>query len=210
MQISQATELYKLMAKRCEDFGSHNQARVYSEMTDLIASCKTIEESSQKIKNSKYYLAPSEALEKDRAEAHRRAAIENGIPELAQVYEEMAPGYEQKAQNIKNKYLTDMQVFADIYRSYVSHIMTEEETYLREIDASKSKLSAPFSELASKSAFRKLIPVNDAGYKNFINFEGVDYPETDEEIDTNLDKHRVKVIAPNYGDEPMRYKFIDG
>lgn len=210
MEIFQAVKLYQLYAKRCEVCGSYNQAKVYSEMAELIASCKTVEESSQKIKNSKYYLAPTQALEADRAEAHKRAAIENNMPELAQVYAEKAPGYEQKAQNIKAKYLNDMQIFADIYRSYVCYIMTEKETYKGEISSGMAKLSEPFLELAQNPSFRKLIPVNDAGYENFIQFSGVEYEDTDEKLNAKLDKHRVKVIAPDIHDNPMKYKYIDG
>ncbi|MDO5329284.1 MAG: hypothetical protein Q4E88_04210 [Coriobacteriia bacterium] len=210
MNISQAIELYKLLASRCENACENHQAKVYLQIADFISDCSSVEESMNKIKNSDYYLAPSNALNEDKAEAHKRAAVENKIPELAEIYKEKAPGYEQKALNIKNSYLNDMQIFTDIYRSYLSYLITDKPTYLDEISASKASLKTPFEKLAKNPIFRRLIPVNDAGYENFIKFEGVNYPDVENaDINIKLDKHRVKVVAPDVGEAP-KYKFIGG
>ncbi|MBO5050125.1 MAG: hypothetical protein J6C41_06835 [Oscillospiraceae bacterium] len=188
--IEKAIELYTLMAQRCAREGlCPNQAQVYFEMADFMADCATAEEAMEKIKNSKYYTAPTGALIQDKLLSMKKAAEENNMSELAAIYsnklhqiqqDETAiydSGYEATAQAVKKKYTDTMDAFADIYRSYLrlsccppsDHI--EMEDAIKDIRCGASKLNLPssdFSALAVDAHFRKLIPCNDAGYDLFV------------------------------------------
>lgn len=112
--IDQAIELYKLMAKRCLDSGfAPYQGQVYTEMSDFMSDCTSAEEAMMKIKNSKYYLAPSVALMKDKLTALKNAALSHSMPIVADIYQHKLneidqnpaaiyeTGYEKDAQNQK-------------------------------------------------------------------------------------------------------------
>ena len=188
--IEKAIELYTLMAQRCAREGlCPNQAQVYFEMADFMADCATAEEAMEKIKNSKYYTAPTGALIQDKLLSMKKAAEENNMSELAAIYsnklhqiqqDETAiydSGYEATAQAVKKKYTDTIDAFADIYRSYLRlsccppSDRIEMEDAIKDIRCGASKLNLPssdFSALAVDAHFRKLIPCNDAGYDLFV------------------------------------------
>lgn len=203
--IQRAIELYTLMAQRCEATGvSDYQAAVYREMINFMGDCKTISEATQKIKNSKYFLAPSVALMKDRMTSLKIAAQENGIPELADVYQAKLDeieadigaiyetGYEQAAQNVKIRYAKAIEAFCNAYNSYLTlccsaandtDAINSAKKDLNEAFEVFALLNKDFSVLASDPFMRKLIPANDEGYARFvreapqIRASGIEYRE---------------------------------
>ena len=182
--LEQSIELYKLMRDRCMASSlCKNQAQVYSEMVDFISSCDSVEDSMRKIKNSKYYLAPSVALMKDKLEAWKKAANENEMSELVDVYnkkideinnddqEIYASGYEQSAFKIKSDYINTMQAFSNIFVSYISYLCSEEEKDKNDILNQAHNLIKPstnFEELSKIQRFRNLVSLDDASYKKFV------------------------------------------
>lgn len=187
--IDKAIRLYTLMAHRCEKSGfAPRQAQVYREMIELMRSCETTDEASAKIKNSKYFLAPSAALMQDRLAALQRASLEMGMPDVADVYQKKISeidddvgamyetGYEQTAQNLKILYVQTWEAFADIYRCYVklaciraNNDLVIDET-MKDLMAAVDRLAKPstdFTVLAANTAFRRLVPINDEGYARF-------------------------------------------
>jgi len=187
--IEKAILLYKEMAERFEKCGiAPHQAAVYGEMADFMADCETAAEASVKIKNSPYYLKPSVALMQDKFTILRNAAMENHMPELAEVYEKKLAeieadnaaiyetGYEKTAQNVKIKYTHLWEQFARTYEHYVAVSCCavgdkeKQEDALKDLRQSLAELSKSgeaFSQLAQKENFRKLILANDNGYEEF-------------------------------------------
>lgn len=184
LSLEKSIELYKLMAERCKSSKfCQNQAQIYSEMIEFISDCEDINDAMGKIRNSKYYLAPSVALMKDKLEAWKCAAIDNEMHELKEIYskkineinndeqEIYTTGYEQTAQNIKNNYLNTMQAFADIFPSYVAYLCSGEETHKSDILKFTNIFTKPsnnFAELSKINSFRNLIPVDDKAYERFV------------------------------------------
>ncbi|MDL2214262.1 hypothetical protein LJB76_01725 [Clostridia bacterium OttesenSCG-928-O13] len=188
--IDKAIRLYTLMATRCEQSGfAPRQAKVYREMIELMRGCETADEASAKIKKSKYFLAPSAALMQDRLAALQRASLENGMPDVAEVYQKKIleiendagamyeTGYEQTAQNLKTLYVQTWEAFADIYRCYAklacvraNNDMAITDT-MKDLKAAVGRLAKPstdFAQLAADAAFRRLVPANDEGYARFV------------------------------------------
>ena len=183
-QIEKSIELYKLMAERCKANGfSPHQARVYEEMTEFISGFGSIEEATAGIKNSEYYLAPTEALVRDKIEAKMKAAEEKDMPDVVEVYkkklaaidadqgEMYTAGFETTAQNIRNEYILTLQAFGEIFRAYISYKIDGAETYLNEINYNLEQLKRPSSDFAVLSeipTFRELALCNDEGYAEFV------------------------------------------
>ncbi len=188
--VEKSIALYTAIAERCEKNGlSNRQAAVYREMIDFMKDCDTVEAMSAKIKNSKYYTAPAVALILDRLDAHKKAAEEEEMPEIAEVYrkkmEEIkadvaamyVTGYEVTARNYKAKYMSTLDAFGRIYRAYMAfvHAMTtdktEKESALKDMREAMSNLTLPsddFLTLARLPKFRKLIATTDVGYGRFV------------------------------------------
>ena len=183
-QLEKSVELYRLMAERCESNGfSPNQARVYAEMVPFISTCSSVEEATEAIKKSEYYLAPTEALVRDKIEAKIKAAREKEMPDVAEVYEnklkaidadqgEMyTSGFEQTALNIRSEYILTMQAFGEIYRAYICYKIEGKETYINEINYNLDQLKRPspdFAVLSDIDTFRELLTCTDTGYKEFV------------------------------------------
>lgn len=183
-QLDKAIELYTLMAERSKKSGFEpNQAKVYSEMVDFIAGCDNIDEATLAIKNSEYYLAPTEALVRDKIQAKMKAATEKDMPDVAEVYEDKlkaidkdqgemyASGYEQTAQSIRSEYILTMQAFGEIYRAYTCYKIDGNETYVNEIRTNLVQLKRPSSDFATLSeiaTFRDLLTCTDEGYQEFV------------------------------------------
>ena len=201
--IDKALTLYGMMADRCERSGfAPRQARVYREMTEFMRGCATAAEAAEKIKNSKYFLAPSAALLQDKLAAQEKAARENEMPDVADVYKKKIAeidanpqamyetGYERTAQNLKIPYYQTYEAFSEIYACYAQLccVAVNDDIKIRNttenLRAAMSRLQKPssdFTTLASIARFRRLIPVNDERYALFvktapaINKNGPDY-----------------------------------
>lgn len=190
LDIKQSITLYNMMADRLEKSGkAPSQASVYREMVDFISECSTVEEAAKKIKNSKYFLAPSAALVKDKLTVLRDVAEESQLIDLVKVYDSKLAeidedvqniyeaGYERTAQNIKIKYSETLEAFCHLYEVYVilscdsAGDNEEKQSYINEIHDSLSKLSTPtsdFIQLTKNPKFRELIPATDQGYGKFV------------------------------------------
>ncbi len=188
--IDKAIRLYTMMAHRCEKCGfAPRQATVYREMIELMRGCETAHEASAKIKQSKYFLAPSAALMQDRLAAQALASLEIGMPDVAEVYQKKIAeidddvgamyetGYEQTAQSLKIRYVQTWEAFADIYRCYVNLACIRADNELviadtmKDLHAAVARLAKPstdFTQLAANAVFRRLIPANDEGYARFV------------------------------------------
>jgi len=188
--INKAINLYTLMYERCKENGfCEKQAEIYKEITKFISPCQNAYEAMDKIKNSKYYLAPSVAITKDRLIALKKAAYENNMPEIVEIYnaklakidndlnEIYDTSYEITINNIKSEYLKTIESFIQLYLSYIRLISTPsndkieiEDTYkdIKENINNLSKPSSSFKEVCKNSFFRNLIPCNDTAYKSFV------------------------------------------
>jgi len=188
--IEKSIKLYEMMQGRCAKSGfSGRQAKVYSEMVELMKGCATADEAAEKIKNSKYYTLPSAALLQDKLAALAKAAGENNMPEVANAYSQKVveieadinemhkTGYEQTAGNIRTEYLATYQAFGEMYSNYfiltsASALDEKRITHARDdIKAAFGKLKKPSSDfkiLATDKNFRQMVPASDAGYKDFV------------------------------------------
>lgn len=204
--IKKSIKLYNMMSSRLEKSGkAPYQAAIYSEIAEFMSDCPTAEDAAVKIKNSKYYLAPSVALIKDKLTVLRDVAHDIGLSDLVKVYDDKLAeidediqkiyetGYERTAHNIKIKYYETVESFCHIYEVYlilsceVSGDNEEKQSYLKEIQTSLEKLSTPdssFINLAKNPRFRELIPATDHGYEDFVktivDLESFDYAHNDE------------------------------
>lgn len=188
--IDKAIRLYTMMAHRFEQSGfAPRQAKVYREMIELMHGCSTVDEASRKIKQSKYFLAPSAALMQDRLAALAQASLENGMSDVAEVYQRKISeidndvgamyetGYERTAQNLKIPYVQTWESFGDIYRCYVKLACVRADNdvviadTVKDLKAAAARLVKPstdFTVLATNAAFRRLVPANDEGYARFV------------------------------------------
>lgn len=182
--LKKSIKLYSLMRDRCASSGfCNNQAQVYSEMIDFIAACESVEDSMQKIRNSKYYLAPSAALLKDKLEAEKKFAIENNMQDLVDVYSSKinainediqnmyVDDYASKAQNIKSAYINSLTAFGNVFVSYVSYICSGDDAHVSDIKKHIAYIKYPnsnFAEVSKLENFRKLIPLADKAYGDFV------------------------------------------
>lgn len=188
--IKQALNLYTMMADRCERDGyAPRQTKVYREIVELMRGCPTAEDAAIKIKNSKYYLAPGAAFIQDKLAAQEKAARENRMVDVAEIYGQIIAeidkdiqamyetGYETRVQNLKIQYIQTYEAFINIYDAYLtlsSCSIIDTITIrdgLQEMQSALNKLVKPssdFNELANLPMFRALIPVNDRGYSRFV------------------------------------------
>ncbi|MGI6168721.1 MAG: hypothetical protein ACOYI4_03255 [Christensenellales bacterium] len=189
-EIDKALKLYDMMAKRCEESGyAPRQAQIYREMVIFMQDCETAEEASAKIRNSKYFLAPSAALMQDKFAALEKASRENHMPDVAEVYRKKIEeidadigamyetGYEMTARNLKIPYIQTCEAFSNIYNCYLTLSccsLTNEtliQNTMKDLAESMGKLVKPssdFTELSALPMFRALIPATDEGYAHFV------------------------------------------
>ena len=188
--MNKALELYTLMAKRCENSQvAPNQARIYWEMIEFMKPFTTVEEAMVKIKNSRYYLAPSVAVVQDKIMAYLEVAKKNEMTELISVYEKKlqeidndnssiySSDYLVTAQNIKIRYVHTLEAFGAIYQAYctlqccVANDEVMINSSLRDMKEAFSKLDLPSSDFVALSKlerFRNLIFANDDEYSIFV------------------------------------------
>lgn len=210
--IDKSRQLYAMIAERCEKGGfSDEQAKIYREMIDFMADCETMEQATEKFKGSPYYLAAGAALMVDKFSAYRRAAEENGMPEVAQVYEKRVAeiragqqamyiaGCEQTAQNAKVPYLRTLESFGKLYNAYVllSGAACNDDvaidSYLKEMNAAKAGLEKPSAdpaELVKIPVFKSMLHTNDEGCRAFV--EAVKSPE---QLAANARAHKGEIEA---------------
>ncbi len=186
--INRCIYLYDIMAKRFEKSPlAKNQARVYAEIRDYIKTCSSVNEALEKIKNSKYYTAAEQALMMDKMHSFAAAAKDNGMPELAQIYEEKykeieenylkayETGYTQKVAAVWIKENNRISAFCGIYTAYIELIccgfepaeINEKQSRLIEAFKALYAAGADFNELCDNSHYRSLIPANDHGFAKF-------------------------------------------
>ena len=188
--IEKAIKLYSLLAARCEQTGySPRQAKVYREMVDFMQDCETADEAAVKIRNSKYFLAPSAALLQDKLAALEKASRESEMPEIADVYQKKIEeidadpaamyetGYDATVKNLKKAYFDTYNAFVQIFVAYFKlscYSITDDAGINSATDALKtnfaalSKPSSDFAELAALEKFRTLIPVTNEAYARFV------------------------------------------
>ncbi|MBR5336818.1 MAG: hypothetical protein IK152_02420 [Lachnospiraceae bacterium] len=187
--INKVHELYDMMARRFAACAhTPNQARVYAEIRDLIAGCSTVDDSMQKIKNSKYYTAPAQALMLDKMNAYREAARDNKMPELEKIYDEKyreieadpmkayEMGYEKKVAARDLKMNQKIAAFNDAYMAYVELLCCgfdkdEIDRHCRDIKKALEEMDRAcesFASLAGQEMYRKLVPANDTGFRDFV------------------------------------------
>ena len=188
--IEKAIKLYGMMAARCEktDY-SPRQAKVYREMVDFMQDCATADEAMLKIRNSKYFLAPSAALMQDKLAATEKALRESDMPEIAEVYQkkieeiEADPaamyeaGYVATVKNLKKAYFDTYNAFMQIFVAYFqlsccnvfNDVAINGSMHaLKTNFATLSKPCSDFIQLAAMKNFRELIPVTDEAYARFV------------------------------------------
>lgn len=188
--VELSLELYNLMLKRLESTGvSEYQAQIYRELIELLKTCEDMEEAKEKFKEPRYYLGPSIALMQDKITAFKNAAMENGMPDVAAVYEKKlkeieadnneiyVAGHEQTALSLKVKHIQSMEAFVNIYNAYAtlmcnySNGQSEKENNekdLRRAFDSLINMGRDFNELAKIERYRRLVLIDDAGYEKFV------------------------------------------
>ena len=189
-KMEQVLALYQQMAERCEKSGvAPNQARVYREMITFMKDCQTVDESMVKIKNSKYYLAPSIALVEDKITALCAVAKESDMEEVVKVYEKKLEeinkdsnaiydsAFYTTAHNLKTRYMQTKEAFCKIYEHYVRFCIcaanneVEMKSAIKDMGDAFSKLDLPstdFLTLSKLKSFRDLIQASDNTYTTFV------------------------------------------
>lgn len=218
--VTKAIALYEMMARRHAGSGhAPRQAQIYAAMAELMRDCETVQEAHEKIKHSKYYLAPGAALLQDKLDALLRASAENDMPDVATIYDEKIAkidadvqamyelGYERRAMNARIPYIETLEAFGTLYGHYLQLTCgnTADDTAMNsarnDLNGALSKLSKPdadFSALAQREKFRQLVPVTDEGYEKFV--EGVigggaDGSRVKERLDSEFAKTKAALRA---------------
>jgi len=195
--IDKAIQLYEMMAARFTKTGwSPSQAAVYTEIAGFMRNeCATLEEATEKLKNSPLFAAPAVALVKDKINALIRAAEDDevrGVPELyRKKLEEIErdpaavhdSAYFITAQNLYIKYYAPIEAFKEIYQrylelegnySYSSHkysgILTFDKKYLSFQMAFEQfeRYESDLANCARRPEYREIIPVSDEAYERFV------------------------------------------
>ena len=187
--IKKAIALYEMMSARCLATGvAPNQAQIYAEMAEFMRNeCDTIEQATQKIKNSRYYLAPSAALTKDKVLALLRAAEDDDIKGAAEVYRKKLAEIDQDPSSIHDatylaaahKYFIQhferIHAFEEIHQRYLETEACFEEILLdnhhqaiRDAFNKLESYGADFVECSSQAAFREALSIDDEAYKRFV------------------------------------------
>lgn len=221
--IDKALKLYGMMADRCEKSGhAPRQAQIYREMVEFMQGCETAAEATVKIRNSKYFLAPSAALMQDKLAAFEKASRENGMDDVANVYQKKIgeieadieamyeTGYEQTAQNLKIPYIQTYEAFCTVYDCYVTLSCCSSaddaliKSTMQSLNTSLNKLVKPssdFTQLAEMQTFRELIPANEEGYARFVrtvprlSASGPDFAAEKQRIQEEIEKTHALITA---------------
>jgi len=187
MSIEKSIELYEIMIKNLEKSGfGDEQVQVYKEIIEFTKDCPTAIEANKKLKSSKYYLAPTIALMKDRFETFKKANLAIEMEEIAKVYDDKIKeietnpnttyetGYEQKANGLWAKHEDKLYAFSNIYKSYITFLASDDEDYqLAHKDLVNTfqnliSVNGDFLELSNDKKFRDILPINDKDYNDFI------------------------------------------
>ena len=221
--IEKAINLYNMMAARCERTGySPRQARVYREIAEFMKDCETADEAAVKIRNSKYFLAPSAALLQDKLAALEKASRESDMPDVADVYKKKIEeidadpaamyetGYDATVKNLKKAYFDTYNAFIGIFIAYFKlscYSVSDDAGINSAIDSLKtnfaalSKPSSDFAQLAAMKKFRELLPITDAGYARFVKeapilaANGPDYEAEKKAIEEELKELKTMLAA---------------
>ena len=187
--IKKAIALYEMMSARFLATGvAPNQAQIYAEMAEFMRNeCNTLEQATEKIKNSHYYLAPSVALTKDKILALLRASEDDNIKGAAEVYRKKLAEIDEDPSSIYDSaYLTDahkcfiqhferIHAFQAIHQRYLEIEGCFEEnvldTYHQAISSFFHTLESygvDFIECSTQQAFREALSIGDEAYKHFV------------------------------------------
>jgi len=190
--IETAIKLYNIKSSQFKKTGwSPCQAAVYAEIAEFMRKeCATIEEATEKIKNSHLYLAPSVALVKDKINALIRAAEDDEIEGVADVYRKKLVEIDKDpsaindatcfttAHNLYVKHFARIDAFMGIYKGYLELEACLapleppfEVTYssFRSAWDDLERYGGDFAVCASRPEFREVIPISDAAYQRFVN-----------------------------------------
>ncbi|MCL2511339.1 MAG: hypothetical protein FWF09_04750 [Bacteroidales bacterium] len=235
--IEKAIQLYEMMAARFEKTGwSPSQAAVYAEIAEFMRNeCATIDEATEKLKHSPLFLAPSVALMKDKINAYIRAAEDDKVRGVAEVYRQKLeeierdpatmhdPAYFTAAQNLYIKYYAPIEAFKEIYNNYLQLEGNYDFTTHRYAGGQFETLFLPFrmafeqferyennlAECSHRPEFREVIPVSDASYKRFVN-DALRYRSNPSDADPvtayNAAEKRVEAIWSHLNGEQITEK----
>ncbi len=185
--------LYEMMAERMENESREKyQAAIYREILDMMKKYDDVEAFAADLQKSPLYLAPSQALVKDKCAAYKEAATERKMVDVAKIYEDKINELEEKPENyvdpsfyisankLKEKYLEKMDDFKNIYTNYYSIKMCQsgsEDEYekdLREAFDSIEKnnglgyYDGDFVAVSNLKEFRNMIDISDEAYNKFV------------------------------------------
>jgi hypothetical protein len=188
-KIARSAEYYQLLIERCEKTGlSPRQAEVYREIKQLVLECSGLEEIQQRMKTEGFHEKPGQALYLDKMQALRKAAEDNGLPELARIYQERhdevkadyaqayQTGYEQRVAAFLSRQGTILGAFHEIFLNYlyaqtesVYSLLGENSRHrIREHLDKLTALGTDFARTAADPYFRAHIGLSDEAYAAFI------------------------------------------
>jgi len=181
--INTAVQLYEMMAQRFEKTGwTPAQAAVYREMATFMKNeCATLEEATAKIRNSHLFDAPAVALMKDKIHAYIRAAKDDEIEGVEEVYRQKLaeidrnpasihdPAFFTTAHNIYIKYLGRLNAFINIYGNYLCGVESDfKADNMNDAFKDLERYGGDFAQCAKRPEFRELVPISDEAYNNFV------------------------------------------
>jgi hypothetical protein len=223
-----------MMAARFEKTGwSPSQAAVYAEIAEFMRNeCATIDEATEKLKHSPLFLAPSVALVKDKINAYIRAAEDDNVRGVAEMYRQKLeeierdqttmhyPAYFTAAQNLYLKYYAPIEAFKEIYSNYLQLEGNYDFSTHRYSDGQFETVFLPFrmafeqferyendfAECSRRPEFRETIPVSDASYERFVN-DALRYRSNPSDADPvtayNTAEKRVETIWSRFNNEQI-------
>lgn len=181
--IEKVKIMYDLMVERFESSPhGRNQAEAYRKVRALADECSSVAEMTARLQNEGYNKLPAIALITDKVEAHRLAAIENGLKEHADIYDQVLDDIKD---NPDNAYLTgfydDISRADKRYAKTIERLMGCFNDYLYfKVKNEKSanahivfneweKEGVDFKEIVYKKAFRSHFACSDEFLELFIN-----------------------------------------
>lgn len=178
---------YQLLVKKHKASGlGVNQARVYQELSDLIAACTELKEMQLKMKSAGYFEKPAQALYIDKMLAHAKAARELGFVKVAEIYEDRSAeveadynkawvtGFEKKVNEELNRISEVVDTWRSIFQSYECYLgaplayRAEEQTRISIAVNKIQKLGEKLESLSDNLFYRKFIVLDDARYAEAI------------------------------------------
>ncbi len=185
-KIARSVYYYELLAKKYDTDGiGEHQARVYGELAALVGECSSLEEIQERMRAQGYLEKPGQALYLDKLAAHVRAAEDNGLPELARIYQKkfddiqkdpaaaFVTGWEQEAAGELNRVGNIVGALTDIFAAHLRYRGTHpaDDAHARAVDAMHTAArviqdnGTDFATVVDHPYFRKHSPLDDARYE---------------------------------------------